>query len=99
MSPDDTYFKLIEETASIRWADLARFFAQGRVLRVADGLNLPRVGAALAADDTAQVKTWQAAGELGPVSDKDAARWFAEDKSVWAVTIAPFVLVQASRKT
>lgn len=98
MRPEDTYFKLTQETARIGWGELARFFAQGRVLRVADGLDLPGVAAAMADDDAAQVKVWQAAGELAPLPDDVAAAWFEEDRTVWAVTVAPYVLVQAERE-
>ena len=97
MRPNETYFKLAQETAQIRWAELARFFAQGRVLRVADGLDLTVVAAAMADDDAAQVRIWKRANELAPVADDTARRWFEQDRSVWAVTVAPFVLVQARR--
>lgn len=97
MRPNETYFKLSGETARIRWADLTRFFAQGRVMRVADGLDLPAVAAAMADDDTAQVKAWKNAGELSALDDATAATWFDADIDVWAVTVAPFVLVQVLR--
>ncbi len=92
--PSEHYFKLSQETARISWSELARFFAQGRVLGVAQGLDLPAVAAAIAEDDAAKVRAWKDAGQLKPVPDEQARDWFAQDVDVWAVTIAPYVLVQ-----
>ncbi|MFK7887308.1 MAG: DUF2288 domain-containing protein [Gammaproteobacteria bacterium] len=97
MRPNDTYFKLCQETGQIAWSDLTRFFAQGVVLVVADGLDLPGVGTALADDDTQKVAQWKTAGELAAVSDDTARRWFEADAQVWAVTVPPFILVQENR--
>ena len=94
MDPTDTYFKLCQETARIQWHDLARFFAQGRVLQVTQGIDLPKVAAAMADDDADQVLYWRDRGDLGVVPDQIAARWFEDSAEVWAVTVAPFVLVQ-----
>lgn len=93
--PSEHYFKLSRETARIGWNELARFFAQGRVLGVAPGIDLPGVAAALADDDAAKVRAWKDAGELKPVPDDQAREWFEQDVEVWAVTVAPYVLVQA----
>ena len=94
MRPTETYFKLCQETATIKWAELARFFAQGRVLRVAPGLDLPGVAAAMAEDDTDAVSKWSDRGELAAVPDEVARAWFEIDAEVWAVAVAPYVLVQ-----
>ncbi len=98
MRPNDTYFKLCQETGQIAWSDLTRFFAQGAVLRVTDGLDLPGVAAAIADDDTSKVSSWKNDGHLGPVSDDQARRWFETDAQVWAVTVPPFILVQENRE-
>ena len=92
---DEVKQDLNGQTARIRWTELQRFFAQGRVLNVAEGTDLVAVAAALANDDTAQVKIWQHEGVVSPVSDAQASKWFDQDDEVWAVTVAPFVLVQA----
>jgi len=94
VDPSDTYFKLCQETARIGWSELARFFAQGRVLQVAQGLDLPKVAAAIADDDADQVRAWTESKELGAVPDQTAASWFEDKRDVWAVTVAPYVLVQ-----
>lgn len=90
----ETYFKLCQETARIEWTALARFFAQGRVLGVATELDLPAVAAAVADDDKDRVSYWSDRGELAAVPDEVARDWFESDVEVWAVTVAPYVLVQ-----
>lgn len=92
--PTETYFKLCQETAKIDWVDLARFFAQGRVLCVASGLDLPAVATAMADDDADRVSQWSDRGELAAVPDEVARAWFEDRVEVWAVTVAPYVLVQ-----
>ncbi len=87
--------KLLAETAKIEWKALQRFYAQGRVLHVVDGADLLVLATAFAKDDALVVKTWQEAKQFAAVSDQQAQDWYAEDALVWAVTVAPFVLVQS----
>ncbi len=91
---NDMKYDLNGQTAKIPWQELQRFFAQGRVWQVAEGADLVAVASAMADDDSAQVKIWQHEGVLGPVSDTQASEWISLDSQVWAVTVAPFVLVQ-----
>lgn len=82
------------QTAQLAWSELARFFAGGKVLFVADGLNLVEVAAAVSADDTAQVAKWLELQQLSPVNDQQALSWQQCDQRMWAVVTAPWVLVQ-----
>ena len=92
---DSTFTRLARETARIDFHELARFFAQGRVYAVRQGLDLPAVAAAFADDQAAAVRAWLDGGDVAPVDDATARRWFESRTAVWAVTVAPFVLVQA----
>jgi hypothetical protein len=87
--------KLTTETAKIPWRELQRFFAQGRVIHVAAGLDLVDVAARISEDQAEQVEAWMGAGELSRVSDEQARRWIDADALVWAVVIRPWVLVQS----
>ena len=87
--------ELNAQTGKIPFRELQRFFAAGQVLHVADRLDLVEVGDALGRDDVEAVRRWKDAGELIPVSDESARAWIASDDSVWALAVAPFVLVQA----
>ena len=91
---DDLEVKLNRETAQIRWAELQKFFAQGRVIWVDPALDLIAVAKLVANDDSAAVKSLMEAKQLGAVADERAAEWFERDQQVWAVVSAPYVLVQ-----
>jgi hypothetical protein len=86
--------KIVSETARIPWLELQRFFAAGKVMLVAAELDLVDVAHALQLDDVEQVKKWTENLQLSPVSDAEAKQWVADDASLWAVVIKPWVLVQ-----
>ncbi len=89
--------RLHRETGRIGWAELARHFARGVVLRVAAGTDLLAVATAMAADDRGAVERWMASGELASATTDDARRWERDGGLLWAVVVAPWVLVQESR--
>ena len=86
--------KIISETARIPWQELQRFFAAGKVMLVAPGLDLVDVAFALQEDDVDQVKSWTEALQVMPVPDDQAKDWIASDALLWAVVVKPWVLVQ-----
>ncbi len=90
--------ELNEQTAQMRWSELARFFASGNVISVAPGLDLIDVGARIAADDKASVLDWMQAGLLQKVQDEQANRWHADDALLWTVVVKPWILVQHERQ-
>ena len=87
--------KLIAETAKIEWKELERFYAQGKVLHISDDSDLVAVAAAFAEDDIEKVKELQIQNKFSAVSDEQAKQWYEDDALVWAVTVAPFILVQS----
>lgn len=86
--------RLNSETAKIPWLELQRFFAAGKVMRVAAELDLVEVAYAMEQDDVEQVKEWTLASQLEPVSDNQARQWIDGQASLWAVVVKPWVLVQ-----
>lgn len=88
------YLKLLGETAKIDWQDLERFFAQGKLLRVARDLDLVSVAEAIASDDTQQVTQWLSAGLVERMQADTAADFTARDPELWAVVVSPWVCVQ-----
>ncbi|RMF18249.1 MAG: DUF2288 domain-containing protein [Gammaproteobacteria bacterium] len=92
--PDLLRAKLNTDTARIRWHELQRYWARGQVVRVHSRLNLIDVGLALRADDKALFERWMRAGDVGPVTDDQARQWVESDPELWALVIAPWVLVQ-----
>ncbi|MDF3931763.1 DUF2288 domain-containing protein [Pseudomonas citronellolis] len=88
------YAKLLGETAQISWQELQPFFARGALLRVADGVDLIEAAQAVAEDDREKVAAWLAAGNLAKVDEAAAQDFLDRDPSLWAVVVAPWVLVQ-----
>ncbi len=88
------YAKLLGETAPISWQELQPFFARGVVLWVAAALDLIAVALAVAEDDKASISAWLAAGQMNALSAAQAEDLLARDPALWAVVVAPWVLVQ-----
>ena len=86
--------KLNSETAIMAWSGLQRFFAAGKILCVATGLDLIDVAFAFQQDNTGQVESWLQQEKVSPVSDTQAQDWFNRDCSLWAVVVKPWILVQ-----
>ncbi|WP_439887887.1 DUF2288 domain-containing protein [Pseudomonas sp. MBLB4123] len=92
--PSTLYAKLLGETAPIRWQELQPFFARGALLWVEGAQDLVAVAEAVAENDQARVAGWLQGGLLRKVDDGLAADLLARDPQLWAVVVAPWVLVQ-----
>ena len=88
------YAKLLGETAPISWQELQPFFARGSVLCVAGSLDLVGVAEALAEDRKETVGVWLASGELRRMDVAEAEDYQRRTPQLWAVVVAPWVLVQ-----
>nr|CAA6830817.1 MAG: Unknown protein [uncultured Thiotrichaceae bacterium] len=86
--------KLNLETARISWPELERFFARGRVLDVSAELDLLEVASALTEDDIDKFTGWTASKKVQHLQDETAKQWVEDDSNLWAVVIAPWVVVQ-----
>lgn len=88
------YAKLLGETAPITWEELQPFFARGALLWVAGAFDLIAAAQAIAEDDHQQVAAWLAEGCMGRLETEQAQDWQARNPELWAVVVAPWVLVQ-----
>jgi hypothetical protein len=93
-STDTLYAKLLGETAEIRWRELEPFFARGALLWAEGSLDLVAVAQALAEDDKGRVAAWLAEGTLARLEAPRAEDLQRRDPLLWAVVVAPWVLVQ-----
>ncbi len=97
-NPEDGYSelktKLNKETAKIDWQELQRHYASGAVIAVANGIDLIEVGCQLSLDNKEAVEQWLTEGAIAKVDDQQAAQWFEQQVTLWAVVVAPWVLVQ-----
>jgi hypothetical protein len=91
--PSTLYAKLLGETASITWKELQPFFAKGALLWVEPTLDLIAVAQAFAENSEAQVAAWVNSGEVGKVSESKALDLLERDPPLWAVVVAPWVLI------
>lgn len=89
-----THDLLNAQTGRIGWSELARYFARGIVVSLAQGEDLLAVAEALIDDDADRVSRLYAAKLLHRATDEDACRWQADNTEFWAVVVAPWVLVQ-----
>lgn len=83
------------ETARISWLELQPQFARGQVVRVQPGTDLIQVARELIRDNKAQFQAWVDADIVAGVSNEQAQSWYDHQTEVWAVVVAPWVLVQA----
>lgn len=90
---------LNRETAKMPWSDLEKFFANGAALYVDTSLDLVEAAAEMALDNTAQIQAWMSQQKFGRVDEQQAVQWAAENATLWAVVVAPWVLVQPLKKT
>ena len=86
--------KLNTETAKADWTELMPFFAKGQLIRVDSQLDLIEVAAHIACDKAATVKNWMTDGKVVKLEDATAADWQARNPAIWAVVVAPWILVQ-----
>ncbi|MBT8149076.1 MAG: DUF2288 family protein [Pseudomonadales bacterium] len=86
--------RLNQETAKVQWSELARFFAAGKTIYVAAGQDLLHVASAAIRDDHRLMQQLLEHGAVQLVSDQQAQQWHDKDASVWALVVAPWVLVQ-----
>jgi hypothetical protein len=88
---------LLAQTARVGWQELERHFARGVVIRVDSDLDLVQVATSLANDDKVVTEAWLAAGRIASLDTATARRWACGDAELWAVVIAPWVMVQERR--
>ncbi len=92
--PSTLYAKLLGETASITWKELQPFFAKGALLWVEPSQDLIAVAEAFAENAEAKVADWLNSGEVSKVSESTALDLLERDPKLWAVVVAPWVLIQ-----
>ena len=91
---DELKARLNRETAKIPWSELQRFYARGEVIAVDKSLDLIHVASQFNLDNKSDVEGWLGQGMVARVNDQQAAQWHQQQAQLWAVVIAPWVLVQ-----
>ena len=86
--------KLNLETARISWAELEKHFARGVLITVSDKLDLVDVAVEFVNDNKEAIETWLADNQIIRVTDEQARQWGGTDPEIWAVVVAPWILIQ-----
>ena len=97
MTPQDTELlraRLLGETARVQWSELLTFFARGQLIRVDAKLDLIDIAAHIAGDDLHAIESLTATGKIAPLDDSTATDWQQRQPVLWAVVLAPWILVQ-----
>ena len=89
--------KLNQDTAKIAWSALHEHQQQDSVIEVSTDLDLIDVACEFALDNSEQVRAWLEQARIAKVSDEQALEWSADDRQLWAVVVAPWVLVQLQK--
>jgi hypothetical protein len=92
--PSTLNAKLLGETAPISWQELQPFFARGALLWVESTQDLIAAAQAVAENDQDKVAAWLQSGLLSKLDDARAEDLLARDPQLWAVVVAPWVMVQ-----
>ncbi|NBB08204.1 DUF2288 domain-containing protein [Pseudomonas sp. SLFW] len=92
--PSTLYAKLLGETASITWKELEPFFAKGALLWVEQSQDLIAVAEAFAENAELKVAAWLKSEEVSKLSESTALDLLTRDPALWAVVVAPWVLIQ-----
>lgn len=83
------------ETARITWPELERFFASGKLIHVSSTLDLVEVAACIVEDNALRLQQWMETQEVKHLADDTAKQWVKQQPdNLWAVVVAPWVLVQ-----
>jgi hypothetical protein len=89
--------KLNQDTAKIKWGALHEHQQIECVIAVSAELDLIDVAYEFTFDNHDQVKAWMEQEQIMKVSDEQAQQWKTEDRELWAVVVAPWVLVQEQK--
>ncbi len=82
----------------MHWKDLQKFFAQGKVLCVKRSLDLVQTAVWFAEDSANEIEPYIESQVIAQPSNDQARAWYNDDEELWAVVVAPYVLVQEQKE-
>lgn len=86
--------KLNLETAQIHWHELQTHFARGLTIYVDPELDLVNIAHLVAEDSSSAILLLMREGKVGAVTPAQAQHYWQQNRLMWAVVVAPWVLVQ-----
>ncbi|MCW9024958.1 MAG: DUF2288 domain-containing protein [Gammaproteobacteria bacterium] len=94
LSRDELQQTLNMETARISWSELEKHFARGVLITVAPRLDLIETALHFIQNDKKAIEPLLASEDINRTTDKQAQQWSSSEPELWAVVVAPWVLVQ-----
>lgn len=91
------YAKINLETAQISWKEIERFFASGKVIYVADHIDMIDVAKKMADDDVVAIQKLLEQKVIERLTDDKALQWATNNPTLWSVVVKPWILVQQER--
>ncbi|MEM7195000.1 MAG: DUF2288 family protein [Pseudomonadota bacterium] len=85
------------QTGRVYWDELAPHFARGVVLTVDRTVDLIGLAEIMVADDKDKISSLMEIGHLEKTSVQSASKWNDSGQTLWALVVAPWVLVQEER--
>ena len=86
--------KLNRDTAKINWSALQEHHQKEAVIRGENSQDLVTVAGEFVQDNHSQVKEWLDQGAIAKVGIERGQQWLEDDIELWAVVVAPWILVQ-----
>ena len=90
----DLYAQLLGQTARMSWAEIMPIFAKGMALWVASNQDLVAVAEQIINDDKKSVSALMQQKALHHLKDEQALDFQQRDPELWAVVVAPWLIVQ-----
>lgn len=100
MSKKQLIEKLHGETALLSWSEIMPHYARNVVFRVASHVDLIELAAIMIEDDAGAIQSAMQSNQLAKLDVATAKKWANNESSkltLWAVVVAPWVLVQESK--
>ncbi len=90
----DLYAQLLGQTAQMSWAEIMPIFAKGMVLWIASDQDLVAVAEQIINDDKKTISALMQQKALHNLKDEQALDFHQRDPELWAVVVAPWLIVQ-----
>ena len=90
----ETWARLREQLGEATWATLAEHYERDCLVMVSVELDILRVAAAVANDNTELVQQWMDEEKIWKPSEEQTVKWGREATSFTCVIVQPFVLAQ-----
>jgi len=94
LSKQERLLLLNQETGIVKWSDLQIHFARGVLIHVNHNLDLVTVADTFVVDHKDTINAWKKKKWVQLTPPDLAIHWEKDQITLWAIVVAPWVLVQ-----